>query len=684
MKKGTQNKITEYRKYKNKAVKKSKYWVAIILTFVMMLMLIITFRVFMETFIQYVFSDRLEEEIKEAESMGTEYETLGKDGLAVYDNDYFILDSEGTIIASRGKNTCNMKKKGKWMNMVSEKEFHIIYADFTNKNVVPKGDSLEVGFWEIFDSSMKLNVSDWNTEQHFDSPLWIQIPVKNGAEKLVVKAPVRIYLSSLVMMVSVILTTGAMFFVIFVIMIVFCINNILSYRRLSDLFFTNVVTGGKNHNWFIVNGSRIIKKCSSDKRNFAYLSIDVVKYSSFCLCHSVAEGEEMLRSVFMELLKKKNRGELCVLNNSSDFAMMLRYNSEEEIRERIEKILNAASAATGHYKIVFHIGVYLDAAKKNEKGKYRRRKDDDFEALFNNAAMSCHTIADKPVSAIAYYDDDLAEEHRWENLVFEAQQEALDKEEFLVYYQPKYDPNTNKLRGAEALIRWQSPKYGFLSPGKFIPIFEKNGFITKIDRYMLEHVAKDQKRWLDEGRECVPVSVNVSRVHFAEKDLADQIRDIVESAGTPRELIEIELTESAFFDDKRELLSIIKQLKDYGFMISMDDFGSGYSSLNSLKDMPLDVLKLDAEFFRGENEGDRGRIIVAETIRMARSLHMLTVAEGVEEKNQVDFLAEQHCDMIQGFYYARPMPSYDYETRMGVAPEGEKDSVEESLAEGSL
>ena len=207
MKKGTQNKITEYRKYKNKAVKKSKYWVAIILTFVMMLMLIITFRVFMETFIQYVFSDRLEEEIKEAERMGTEYEILGKDGLAVYDNDYFILDSEGTTIASRGENTCNMKKKGKWMNMVSEKEVHIIYADFTNKNVVPKGDDLDVGFWEIFDSTMELNVSDWNTEQHFDSPLWIQIPVKDGEERLIVKAPMRIYLSSLLMMIAVILTT---------------------------------------------------------------------------------------------------------------------------------------------------------------------------------------------------------------------------------------------------------------------------------------------------------------------------------------------------------------------------------------------------------------------------------------------------------------------------------------------
>ena len=234
----------------------------------------------------------------------------------------------------------------------------------------------------------------------------------------------------------------------------------------------------------------------------------------------------------------------------------------------------------------------------------------------------------------------------------------------MVYYQPKYDPSTNKLRGAEALIRWQNDDMGFVPPGRFIPIFEKSGFITEIDHYMLEHVARDQKAWLDKGFECVPVSVNVSRAHFIESDLAEQIRDIVDKAGTPHKYIEIELTESAFFDDKKALISTITRLKEYGFAVSMDDFGSGYSSLNSLKDMPLDVLKLDAEFFRGDSQGDRGEIVVSEAIKLAKSLNMRTVAEGVEVKEQVDFLASQGCDMIQGYYFAKPMPKEDYEQRM--------------------
>ena len=181
---------------------------------------------------------------------------------------------------------------------------------------------------------------------------------------------------------------------------------------------------------------------------------------------------------------------------------------------------------------------------------------------------------------------------------------------------------------------------------------------------MLSHVARDMKQWQDAGMKCVPVSVNVSRAHFIETDLAEQIRDIVDEAGADRRLIEIELTESAFFDEKKAQVSTILKLKEYGFAVSMDDFGSGYSSLNSLKDMPLDILKIDAEFFRGESADTRGKIVVSETIKLAKSLNMRTVAEGVEIKEQVDFLAEQGCDMIQGFYFAKPMPKNEFEDRM--------------------
>ena len=185
---------------------------------------------------------------------------------------------------------------------------------------------------------------------------------------------------------------------------------------------------------------------------------------------------------------------------------------------------------------------------------------------------------------------------------------------------------------------------------------------------MITHVAAQQARWLAEGKPIVPVSVNVSRAHFANPDLAEHIAALVDEYGVPHEYIEIELTESAFFDDKAALLETVRRLKKSGFDISMDDFGAGYSSLNSLKDLPLDVLKLDAEFFRGEADG-RSEVVVSEAIRLAKSLEMRIVAEGVEKKEQVDFLAANGCDMIQGFYFAKPMPIADFEKKHYEAKE---------------
>ena len=290
----------------------------------------------------------------------------------------------------------------------------------------------------------------------------------------------------------------------------------------------------------------------------------------------------------------------------------------------------------------------------------QKRYIPDIDLLYNNACSAELSLGESGESAIAFFDSKLVEEEKWINTVTERQNKAIANEEFLVYYQPKYDPRTSELRGAEALIRWNAPDMGLVPPGKFIPIFEESGFITHIDDYMLIHVARDQRRWLNEGRKCVPVSVNVSRAHFGQYDLAEYICGLIDREGCPHSLLEIELTESAFFDDENAMIKTINRLKELGFLVSMDDFGSGYSSLNSLKDMPLDILKLDAGFFRGSEDNPRTEIVVSEAIRLAKSLNMKTVAEGVEEKSTVDFLANEGCDMIQGYYFAKPVQPVQY------------------------
>lgn len=292
------------------------------------------------------------------------------------------------------------------------------------------------------------------------------------------------------------------------------------------------------------------------------------------------------------------------------------------------------------------------------------RTDVDIDQMYNYANAARTSTKCREEQRISFFNQDILSAQLWERTVEDTMETALHNEEFQVYLQPKYSPIDAKMVGAEALVRWISPEKGLIPPGRFIPIFEQNGFITQLDDYMISHVAKLQAEWTIQGKKQVPISVNVSRAHFSLEGLAEHICRLVDAYGPRHDLIELEVTESAFFDDKDILVETVKQLKAYGFHVSMDDFGAGYSSLNSLKDIPLDVLKLDGEFFRGEDDDGRGEIVVREAIQLARSLDMRVVAEGVEKKEQVDFLASQGCDMIQGYYFAKPMPVVEFVEKM--------------------
>ena len=500
-------------------------------------------------------------------------------------------------------------------------------------------------------------------------PLWISLKTSDGQSEFIAKSYISAELQDLAYFAVIVASIWSLVLFGYIAMIINIITGIVRRRRTLRVFFTDPVTQGNNYAYYVYRGAEIIKKRRNDKVRFFVVNLSFIGYRNYCVCHSIVEGEILLAQIYQKLkeltLSKK---EICAHAADADFVLLLRGNDENEIRLRIQSIMDTLAHIKEGNVFVFQAGV--DTLEP--VARHADRMDIDTGEVYNTACAAREAIGNDD-AGIAFFDEKLVEDRRWAETVQEHQQAALENEEFVVYYQPKYDPRTDELRGAEALIRWQSPEFGFVPPGRMIPIFEKNGFITEIDHYMLSHVARDQKRWMDAGFKCVPVSVNVSRAHFIEGDLAEQIRDAVDAEGAPHNLIEIELTESAFFDDKRAMINTIQKLKSYGFAVSMDDFGAGYSSLNSLKDMPLDVLKLDAEFFRGESDGSRGEIVVSEAIRLAKSLNMRTVAEGVEQREQVDFLAAQDCDMIQGFFYAKPMPGEDYETRMKEQYKPKKD-----------
>lgn len=483
--------------------------------------------------------------------------------------------------------------------------------------------------------------SDEN-ELVMNAKIWFSVPTDNL--DVFVLDNIHVYTHDLFMLVVSVGLIALIITVFTLYYIISFISFIISLRKNTKMFYTDMKTGGENWMYFVKKGTSLLKKNHRGRRKYAMIHLQMQKYRSFCTCFGVREGEELIEKFYYALKKVIRSNELMAYHENAEFGVLISYANEEQLVQRIDGLKRALNAVLPNMKLYFGVGV----CRINPGEK-------DVEQLYNNALIACDMLGEETEDRIAYYDVEMNKQKLWERKVEDDMERALLNREFKVYLQPKVSAMQETLAGAEALVRWIHPKEGFIPPNKFIPIFERNGFILKLDDYMLEEVSRLQAQWLAEGRKVVPISVNVSRAHFTREDLAEHICGIVDKYKVPHNIIELELTESAFFDDKKVLLNTVKKLRDFGFIVSMDDFGAGFSSLNSLKELQLDVLKIDADFFRGENVEERGMLIVSEVIDLAKKLNMKIVAEGIESREQVDFLVEQECDLIQGYFFAKPM-----------------------------
>lgn len=305
------------------------------------------------------------------------------------------------------------------------------------------------------------------------------------------------------------------------------------------------------------------------------------------------------------------------------------------------------------------------------------------EQMCDRAVLAVDSIKGQYNQSLAVYDDALREKLLREQAITEAMETALREGQFTVYLQPKYSLHTDGLAGAEALVRWIHPKWGFMSPGEFIPLFEKNGFITHLDRYVWEQVCMMLKAWKDKGYPTLPVSVNVSRADIYHEDLTDTLSGLVKKYDLEPSCLHLELTESAYTENPEQIIQVVGQLRKLGFIVEMDDFGSGYSSLNMLNQMKIDILKLDMKFIQSETAKPAEQGILQFIVTLARWLNLSVVAEGVETRAQLERLREVGCDYVQGYYFARPMPCKEFEELMGTYKPGEeKDDVKREAGAG--
>ena len=306
----------------------------------------------------------------------------------------------------------------------------------------------------------------------------------------------------------------------------------------------------------------------------------------------------------------------------------------------------------------------LPARIEVKAGIYRiEERDISTARMCDRAFIAVESIKGIFSKRLAYYDDSMRRKMLMEQKILDTMVESLLREDFLVYLQPKVQLGTGKMIGAEALVRWRHPELGMISPAEFIPVFEKNGFIYSLDMYVCRKACEILERWKATGMHGIPIAVNVSRMDIYHGDLPEQFGKLIETYGLKPQDLHLEITESAYISDSQQLLAVVERLRDSGFVVEMDDFGSGYSSLNMLSELPVDVLKLDLKFLRtGTDAGRRHRIMQA-VIDLAHTLHLLVIAEGVETKEESLLLEEMGCQYAQGYYYGRPVPENEFEKR---------------------
>jgi len=262
----------------------------------------------------------------------------------------------------------------------------------------------------------------------------------------------------------------------------------------------------------------------------------------------------------------------------------------------------------------------------------------------------------------AIYDDTLRDTRIWEKSISSALGDALKEHQIIPYLQPQVN-DKGVLEGAEALVRWEHPTEGFLTPNRFIPIFEKNGMIAEVDKYMWEEACKILGRWKGEDN-ALSISVNISPKDFYFMDVYKVITGLVEKYEISPSALHLEITESFAITDFDKKMAVINKFRDKGFIVEMDDFGSGYSSLNLLQDMPIDVLKIDMMFLRRSEEEEKAHIILKTITEMAKNLGIPSIAEGVETEEQLEMLREMGCTLYQGYYFSKPVPIEEFENKM--------------------
>lgn len=430
-------------------------------------------------------------------------------------------------------------------------------------------------------------------------------------------------------------------------------EQIIIERQLAESSYVDATTGYANFEKFRIDAKHILDTNLNEDYVLIYGNIKNFKILNENYGHD--KGDHILRTVCDVLNRYRQPDEPFARVISDTFIILKRFIGKDAQIAAFQYICKEITKACSYIEVDFPI--HFNAGLLVIDNELRTHS---LNSLIDRAVIAYKTVKNQPQGGLAYYDQELHDRLQYNAHLENSMVDALENGEFLPYLQPKFSIGEKRIIGCEVLVRWKSPQQGLLVPDKFIPLFEKNGFISEIDLCMFREVCKLMRSYLDRSLPIYPCSVNVSRITLMKHDFVQNVLDIIEQYDIPTENIEFEVTENVFMEDSDAVIAVLNELKSHGFSISMDDFGSGYSSLTLLRDLPIDVVKLDKEFLRDSTDNDNTYLIMKSIIDMAHAMEMKVVCEGIETEEQANALDELGCEIGQGYLFAKPMPVDDY------------------------
>ena len=400
------------------------------------------------------------------------------------------------------------------------------------------------------------------------------------------------------------------------------------------------LTGIYNREAFYRKAAELMQEHHQTEYSIVYLDISCFKVINDLF--RIETGNLILKTAAFYFGVLVGETGLCARIEADHFVLCMPTNNLD-MKQVIAGLDSTIQSLGISHNVLFYAGVYpVDNAFL------------PIDQMCDRAHMALNRIKGRYMTRFAYYDTAMRDQMIEEQMIVRNMEYALQEGQFFIHLQPIYETTTSAISGAEALVRWRYNK-GLISPGKFIPIFEKNGFIVRLDRFVWEEACKVLRAQIDAGLQPVPISVNLSRLNFYSQDLLEFLQGLIKKYELPTNLLKLEITESAYMDNPHQLIAMVRAFKGQGFSVLMDDFGSGYSSLSMLKDLPVDVLKIDMAFVQEVDKSSRAGAILESIVELGKNLHMDVVVEGVETKDQVEFLSKIGCHHIQGYYFSKPL-----------------------------